>query len=391
MDRMVLVGRDHAGDAARPAPGNTLQRRALAVSLLLGLGCAPADPGVELAASAFPIVYGADDRREIFEVPEALQSVLARSTVSFIANERLDPTSVELLTPGPSFGEAANLCVGEPFAEQPAAAFCSGVLVDWDLVLTAGHCLRVRTLDDFSVVLGYHYTGGLALAARPIDVLTPLEIVHERLDVSGQEPRLDYGWLRLAEAARAPYEPAAVGVEPFALQLGDTLHVVSAVGGAPLKVDTGGAVHETRASLRDYFVADTDTAGGSSGGPAFDREAALVGVLARGGADLEMTPAGCQSTRYVANDDAAEEFTYAEAARRGLCDLDPGATSLCRADCGNPCRALPRPDPRDATSCAAAPPGRGARVASAALLAALLAQQTLRRVKKRVRTLDNRQ
>src|SRR6266850_2085585 len=90
----------------------------------------------------------------------------------------------------PSWGDAKGLCPGERFSVQPAAAFCSGVLVDWDLVLTAGHCARVYALGDFVVAFDYFYQapGELAL----VDLREPVELVAEALDPAGTEPRLDY-------------------------------------------------------------------------------------------------------------------------------------------------------------------------------------------------------
>ena len=48
-----------------------------------------------------------------------------------------------------------GLCPDENFAKLPALATCSGVLIDSDKILTAGHCIREGQEDDFLVVFDY--------------------------------------------------------------------------------------------------------------------------------------------------------------------------------------------------------------------------------------------
>ncbi len=289
------------------------------------------------------IVYDADDRREHFEVEQAeVRAIAAESVVAFVPRAWLRWRGQELLIDAPSWGEASDLCPSERFANQPAAAFCSGVLVDWDLVLTAGHCLRLLALENFFVVFGYYYAAPGTLAIGDGDVIEPAEIVSEALDPATTEPRLDYAWLRLSKPARPPRAPAAVRLRPEALAVGDRIVSVGAGGGVPLKIDTGATVRGLRAQL-DYFVADADTTRGASGGAAFDRDSALAGVLVRGAQDLSYTDTGCQMTIHEQNAAAAEQFNHAHAALDRLCAEDKAHSSLCRSDCDDPCRALPGP------------------------------------------------
>jgi hypothetical protein len=241
----------------------------------------------------------------------------------------------------PSLAEAAALCPGERFADQPTAAFCSGVLVDWDLVLTAGHCVRQFALDDFAVVFDYFQSDPGQTAAAS-DVRKAVEIVDEALDSEGAEPRLDYAWLRLDRAVQPPRRPAAIHATRPPLRLGDPVVSIGTGLGLPIKVDSGGVVRDARDEVGDYFVADTDTAGGSSGGGAFDEQLALEGIMVRGRADFATTDAGCMATIYEpAGVDAGEQFTYAHRAVEGLCARDEAASTICRPDCGVPCEALP--------------------------------------------------
>src|SRR5689334_11060014 len=121
-------------------------------------GCgAPPEDAIERSAS--PIVYGGDDRREFFETHDSnARARMSRSMVALVPKAWASKLGRGEAASIPSYGSVDELCDGERFANQPAAAFCSGVLVDWDLVLTAAHCIRRFALGDFKIVFGYYYT-----------------------------------------------------------------------------------------------------------------------------------------------------------------------------------------------------------------------------------------
>jgi hypothetical protein len=304
-------------------------------------GCAASSDAVDSERRA--VVYGDDDRVEYFDVSSASErDLMSGSVVAFVPHSSIKLSDGAIRFDAPSLGQAANLCPGEAFAEQPAAAFCSGVLIDWDLVLTAGHCVHLLALSDFRVVFGYYYDRPGHLATSLSDVATPIEIVADRLDPQDVSPRLDYALLRLEHAVAPPHRPVPVYIDPPRVASGDPVVSIGAGSGVPLKLDAGGEVQDVRSKTVDYFTATTDTSGGSSGGGAFDHQGALIGVLARGADDLTLTSNGCQATNRLPDSPAAQEqFTFVHSAVDELCGHDPGASSLCRSDCGDPCHALP--------------------------------------------------
>lgn len=351
------------------------------------LGCAvEAEPRGSLSES---IVYGEDGRKEYFELDDALvATTLAESMVALVPAGTLAPGAADPASRIASYGSQAGLCDGEPFAEQPAAAFCSGVLVDWDLVLTAGHCVRQRSLGDTSIVFGYYYRTPGQLVIRRADVFHPVEIVAEVLDTRS-EPRFDYAWLRLDRQVALPRRPAPVYTAAPILAEGDAIISMGASGGVPIKVDSGGCLRGLRPGFADYFTADTDTSRGSSGGGAFDRQLGLLGVLSRGGTDLvTSTEADCNITFSVPRDSVAEEeFTYAHRAVEALCREDPEASSLCRPDCEQPCEALPRPELSRHAGCSLAkhaPGGGFSALAFCGAAALMLGRSRFARVGRRV-------
>jgi hypothetical protein len=306
-------------------------------------GCADEAAGLELLAQ--PIVYGVDGRTEYHAIEDPLsQTRMSQSTVALISNEWIDRRGGRISTDAPTWGVRDDICPEEPFADQPGIAFCTGVLVDWDLVLTAGHCVRLFALADFSVVFGYYYVSPGELAVGQGDIATPVEIVSEALDPEGVEPRLDYAWLRLADAVKKPLEPAWFYGKMPPLDVGDPIVTIGSANGVPLKFDATGSVRGLRVAA-DYFIADTDTSAGWSGGGGFDERLALLGILSRGGLDLSDSPSGCQVSVRISDEDPAEEhFSYVSGALDGLCANDP-TRSICRADCPEPCQAA-APGPR---------------------------------------------
>ena len=103
---------------------------------------------------------------------------------------------------GPSLSETVGLCPGQRFGDQTAPAFCSGVLIDEDLVLTAAHCLYagVGAIYDRpqAFLAGYHKGAYTARAAIKSFWIAP-GYDHKRTiadpDVAGR----DYAFVLLDE------------------------------------------------------------------------------------------------------------------------------------------------------------------------------------------------
>jgi hypothetical protein len=325
---------------------------ALALLAAAAVAACHSDPS-DLPHARQAVVYGADDRQEVFELQDpALRERVERSVVAIVPRALLVEHDDHIELTAPSRIAQDGACDDEPFAAQPAAALCSGVLVDWNLVLTAGHCIRVPRLDDYVVVLGYYYRAPGELALAPGDVFELAEVVAEASEREDGRTTLDYAFVRLDRRAGPQSEPAPIRTAVETIAQGASVLAAGASESVPLKVDRGGTVQRTRPQERDYFVADTDTAKGGSGGAAFDAELALLGVLSLGSEDW-VDDGGCLRARRASGEEADEHYSYAGRALADLCARRPEVTTLCRADCGEPCRALP-PSARSAGGCASA-------------------------------------
>src|SRR6476646_10064405 len=118
------------------------------------------------------LIYGDDSRRDVYAVDDArLARIALQGTVAFLSAEHLvrDSMGGTFAIVSETLGASNHLCPGESFETQPAAATCSGVLVDDQLVLTAGHCIpEDATCGDSLLVFDYAITSpGRAVALEP--------------------------------------------------------------------------------------------------------------------------------------------------------------------------------------------------------------------------------
>lgn len=326
--------------------------------LLFASSCgAPAESEPTNAAAA-EIVYANDDRIEVFEASDRIRQRASASVVVLVARSLLTDTGGKLSTAA-TFADSQGMCDRERFSEQPSAAFCTGVLVDWDLVLTAGHCADLLPLDEFAVVPGYYYADERRLSSDTVAPLSVVEVVAKRNDPPTSAVRLDYAWLRLDRRVAPPLAPAPIRRSETPLDTFAPLTAVNAGGGLPLKIDLGGSVWDPRPETLDCFLADTDTLHGASGGAAFDDDLSLVGVMVRGAGDVVWdADGGCwYSFEQLDGSEASEQYTYTHRAIEGLCSLGEGASSVCRSTCGEPCQALPQVGSAEDTGELGTPPG----------------------------------
>lgn len=307
--------------------------------LLLCGGCGDTDAalGDAIGQARAAVVHGSDDRREYYDtVEQSMRHLFEAHAVVLMNKRRVESVLQARWERIPTWAELDRLCPDEPFANQPTAAFCSGVLAGDGLVLTSEHCLYGTQIDDIRVVFGYYYIDAERLAVDEGDVHEVSSIVRRSSDDGGVDG-VDFAWLRLAERTRSSQTSVPVFTQRAPLVTGTRIFTVNAGGGIPLKLDAGGSVLDARPGLEDFFVADTDTFRGSSGGGAFTSTGALLGTLARGSADFALTESGCKTVIRNVGATAQEQFTYAHRAVEGLCHAEPWH-SLCEDDCEQPCR-----------------------------------------------------
>ena len=286
------------------------------LGLLLGtllafhlLGCAPANLAAVNSHVALSskinrdVIYGDDNRLDLYDVAELETLLIAQSTVALINSSRVyfsDKSSKAVIT-GQNFGQRYNLCPEEPFREQDIAAFCSGFLVTPNTIVTAGHCIRSesdcnRTLFVFDFALD-------APSTRPLEtskekVYSCKQVVHSQAEVGGA----DFAVVTLDRPVvdRPPLPMASSSKTKAATEL----IVVGHPSGLPTKVASGAQVREDK---EGYYVAYLDTYQVNSGSAVFNAKThEVMGVLVRGETDFTFK-GNCRVSRVCENDQCRGE------------------------------------------------------------------------------------
>ncbi len=252
------------------------------------------------------VVYGVDNRVEVFEATE-LQQRLARSTMAVMDKNEMtrDParpgvvqftqsTLAEWINESSKsnklFSEETkmapgdiNFCPGTRFVEQPNPSMCSGFLIAPDVAVTAGHCLDLPNFcEDFKWVVDFKVDPLTGKAGQDIpeeNIYSCKKVVSGALDMMSAK---DYALIQLDR--RVDREPLTIRSESMVSD-NQSLVVIGNPSGLPTKVAAGARVRKNEHEA--FFVANLDTFQGNSGSAVFNAETGVVeGILVRGEEDF---------------------------------------------------------------------------------------------------------
>ncbi|MBC7429063.1 MAG: trypsin-like peptidase domain-containing protein [Bacteriovorax sp.] len=237
--------------------------------------------------AADKVVYGDDDRKDIYDSPNPIYKILAVSTAAMISN-----LQVSLQTDGTSnitggTLEEDGVCSDARFAKQMVAANCSGFLVGENLLVTAGHCIQsMNDCGSYKWVFGFSNDAGekSSYSIPAINIYTCTKIISRTLDRNTMN---DYALVQLDRKVerRAPLKFRTSG------KISDTsgIVVIGHPSGLPTKISDGANVRDNKNKY--FFQGNLDTFGGNSGSAVFDTKTGLVeGILVRGERDYEGDP-----------------------------------------------------------------------------------------------------
>ncbi|WP_244219631.1 serine protease [Corallococcus interemptor] len=304
---------------------------------LTAMACGPApesgtpEQQPALNESSAPVVYGKDDRFDVYAHPDAtLRDRARQATVMLTVPELIDMTNPNDVQVDPlTVGELEGLCTDQRFYDDPTPGLCSGTLIDDDLVLTAGHCVGPATPNDDFIeckdarfVFNFYKTAeGQLQTITSQDVFSCKSIVARKLS-STSAGDIDFAIIRLDRPATPRFTPAPVRPGNNPMTVGQNVAVIGSGSGIPFKIDSGGSVRTNNSGLKDYFVATTDTFGGNSGSGVYETDTYTVaGILVRGDLDyVERVGQNCNEVNVCSETGCGgEEITYVAQAITAFC------------------------------------------------------------------------
>lgn len=255
------------------------------------------------------VIYGEDNRKDIYEVKTELYLNLAKSAAGQIAKTSINAQGLNSTFSGQSL-ISQGICSKEKFSNQVASARCSGFLVGPDLLATAGHCVTSDSdCKNYAWVFDYAIT-----SANQYKVTTPTTSVYNcKKIIKTVQDSSTMNDFAIVQLDRIVTDRQPLNFEKKDKPIvGTELVVIGCPTGLPLKISDGAKV---RALNGSYFTANLDTYGGNSGSAVFNAKTGKVeGILVRGEADYIRDSSGCMvSNRCKDEGCRGEDVTYSNA------------------------------------------------------------------------------
>jgi V8-like Glu-specific endopeptidase len=227
---------------------------------------------------------GTTGRKEWYEVDQSYKDD-AKSVLCLVKSSelgKLQDTPAKYQVHYQKFGVKHNLCQEEKFRDEPAAAFCSGVLVGPQLIATADHCLDEEPdVTKIRFLFGFKMNG----ENSPQITFSQDEVYAGKLVISDRNNPIGADWalIELDRPVTGDHPPKTVR-RSGKIPDGEAVYAIGYPNGLPVKV-SGGAVVRDNKQL-EIFVSNLDAYTGSSGSPVFNSSHIVEGILSRGERDF---------------------------------------------------------------------------------------------------------
>jgi hypothetical protein len=229
-------------------------------------------------------VFGNDDRREVKDAYGYKDFV--RATAVMISKEKIYEKEFyawslrDLLMK--QFG-TDKFDKNVKFLDQPTLSSCTGFLIAPGIMVTAGHCVNsMEAANKYVWVFDYtneeKFIDGNRLRIKPENIFEVEQIIASTFNNNTKD---DYAILRLNTTSdRAPYRFRTSGN----VLLNGEINTIGSPTGLPLKFSTNAVVVDN--SPINWFKSDIDSFPGNSGGPVFDKNGFIEGILVRGAVEF---------------------------------------------------------------------------------------------------------
>ncbi len=239
------------------------------------------------------VIYGADDRRDIYQDVDPDRREWANSVCALVYASQLTEQEDGTFSLAVRDYTVDDLppCDDESFRDQPTAARCTGFIVGPNLIATAGHCFDSNDLANTRFVFGFRMldSTNARTTFESYEVYKGSRIVTRRSSGS-----YDYTIIEVYPTIRVPGAKVLRLRTSGTVAEGTQIGVIGHSGGLPMKSAFGRNTVVRSGTNPGYFFANLDFAGAGAGSPVFDKETGLVeGILARGPADYHFYGVDC--------------------------------------------------------------------------------------------------
>lgn len=235
-----------------------------------------------------PVIYGDDNRRDLYEETNPKYVELARATAAKVPTLFMRLVGKEYVFRTMTLVDR-GICETEKFATQTTVSMCSGFLVGPKTLVTAGHCIRNRN-DCLNFRWVFDYS---VMSKDQAKVTVPKQSVYSCKNVISQhfDEIEDYAVIELDREVK-DRKPMAFR-KSGAISPGTPVMVIGNPSGLPTKIADGANV---RSLDTHWFMANLDTFAGNSGSAVINTNTLEVeGILVRGEEDYIDDPArGCK-------------------------------------------------------------------------------------------------
>lgn len=231
------------------------------------------------------VVYGEDNRKDLYESMNPLYKILANSTAGMVSNRALKKESDETFSVPRqvSLEQGMNLCPSEKFSQQPLLANCSGFLVGDDILVSAGHCFEGPAKGSCQT---HSWVFGLKMESDNqinLDSISKDNVYRcKRVIKAVLSNNEDYAVIQLDR--KVVNRKALKFRTQGKVNNRANLVVIGHPTMMPLKVSDGGTILANKDKYQ--FTTSLDTFQGNSGSAVFDQRTGLLeGILVSGKTD----------------------------------------------------------------------------------------------------------